>query len=426
MDLEKVVSPRKIVDGEIRVPGSKSYAQRAIALSALDNHKTTLSQLTECDDVLAALDIIESLGTKVIHDGSLVYFQGGIDIQSDHSINCGEAGLSTRLFSAFSLLTERDFKVNGRGSILTRPMDMVVDALEQLSKKVESNEGRLPLSISGKTAPGILRIDGSTSSQLLTGILTVAPFLDFDLTVEVDNLKSIPYIEMTLKVLSDFGLSVDNQGYKVFYVKGGQSVKRSEIYKVEGDWSGASFLVVAALIGGKLRLKGLNKNSLQADKAMLTVIDSVGGSYSWDADDLVVESSDLSSFTFDATHCPDLFPPLVALASMISGESKIKGIHRLKHKESDRATALINEFSKLGIDIRRIDDELIIKGLSENGSISGGFVDSHNDHRMAMALALMSLRSEKDILIKNPESIKKSYPLFFEDLDTITGEMNLT
>jgi len=422
MDSEKVITPRKKVGGDINVPGSKSYAQRAIALCALGEDRLTLSKLTECDDVNAALGIIENLGSSIRHEGDLIHIEGGIKKKEKYSINSGEAGLSTRLFSAFSLLTDQQYIVNGKGSILTRPMDMVIDALSQLGKSVKSKQGKLPLQISGETKSGELKLDGSTSSQLLTGILIVAPFLDFDLNIEVDNLKSIPYIEMTLEVMRDFGLSVDHEEYRHFKVKGNQSIKRSNVYEVEGDWSGASFLIVAALVGGDLKMKGLNKNSSQADQAMLNVVKKAGGFFSWEGNDLIVKTNELTPFKFDATHCPDLFPPLVALAAMISGESRITGVHRLKHKESDRASALIQEFSKLGIDVSMVEDDLVVNGLHFDQLIDGGCVDSHNDHRMAMALSLMSLRSGKEILISRPESIKKSYPLFFEDFDQITKE----
>lgn len=421
MDQEKKVIPRTKVNGIMSVPGSKSYAQRAIALSVLSKNKITLQQLTECDDVIAALDVIEKLGATIVREGQLVYIRGGFDQHADHSINCGEAGLSTRLFSAFSLLTEKDFKINGSGSILNRPMDMVVDALEQLGKKVESNERKLPLIISGKTEQVNLKIDGSTSSQLLTGLLIVAPFLPFDLTIDVTDLKSIPYIEMTINVINDFGLQVKHENFEKFYIKGGQSIAESIDYKVEGDWSGASFFIVASLIGGPLRLKGLNKESLQADRAILEVVHKVGGSYEWNAGELIIKGAQLNPFVFDATHCPDLFPPLVALAAMIEGESKIEGVHRLKHKESDRAAVLIQEFKRLSVEISEDKDALVVKGLKEGEVVNGGWIDSHNDHRIAMALSLMSLRAGNTILIKDPDSIKKSYPLFYEDFDQITA-----
>lgn len=420
MNQEKSITPRKRVGGKVRVPGSKSYAQRAIALAALSKSSVALNQLTACDDVVAALDVIERFGASVRRDGGLVHIENNFNRENDYAINCGEAGLSTRLFSAFSLLTDQSFTVTGTGSILNRPMNMVVDALEKLGKQVKSNDGKLPLKISGKTQPASLSIDGSTSSQLLTGLLIVAPFLPFDLTISVKDLKSIPYVEMTIDVMRDFGLEINHRDFSTFFVKGNQSVEKSIVYDVEGDWSGAAFLVVAALVSGELKLSGLRRNGLQADRAILDAVTRANGNYEWNGDELHVFRGVLQPFHFDATHCPDLFPPLVALAAMIEGKSRVTGVHRLAHKESDRAQALIDEFNKLGVLVERREDDLIIHGLPDGAMIEGGTVHSHHDHRMAMALSLLALRSKSAIYIEVPDAIRKSYPLFYEDFDRIS------
>jgi 3-phosphoshikimate 1-carboxyvinyltransferase len=419
MESLKKITPIEYVSGEVYVPSSKSYAQRAIALAALIDEVVVLDHISECDDVHAALAIIQELGINEKREGSKLKFSDGLQLNRDVSINCGEAGLSTRLFSAFSLLTDHEFTVNGNGSILNRPMDMIIGALQQFGKRLESNQGKLPLRISGQKKPTRLRLDGSISSQALTGFLMVAPFLPFDLTIDVDDLKSKPYIDMTIKVMADFGLDVKHDDYKTFFIAGNQSPNVPDVYSVEGDWSGASFFIVAALIGGDLRLKGLAKDSLQADNAILSVIDDAGGSYLWQGEELIIYQGQLTPFEVDATDFPDLFPPLVALAAMINGQSTIRGVHRLKHKESDRAKALIKEFSKMGIFIEQQGDALIINGLKKGERINGGVYSAHNDHRMAMALALMSLRSSKELFIEQPEAIKKSYPLFFKDFEQI-------
>tara|TARA_B100000508_G_scaffold138385_1_gene134333 strand:+ start:15578 stop:16846 length:1269 start_codon:yes stop_codon:yes gene_type:complete len=422
MNNKKIITPIKVISGSLEVPSSKSYAQRAIALSSLSRSEIELEHLTYCDDVVAAIDVARELGSSVNQNGRTVRISGGFDSGKAYAINCGEAGLSTRLFSAFSLLSTSEFKVSGSGSILSRPMDMVVDAMEQAGKNVTSNGGKLPLSITGKTNSKVLEIDGSTSSQLLTGLLIVAPFLPVDLTIKVNDLKSIPYVEMTLETLRSFGLIIENNNFGSFTCKGNQSIDRPIVYDVEGDWSGASFLIVAGLVGGKVLLKGLKKESLQADIAILKVADEVGGKLHWEGNDLIVEKDQLKPFCVDATNCPDLFPPLVALAAMINGESRISGVHRLKHKESDRASALIKEFTTLGINVFRENDELVITGLRDKERINGAEVFAHGDHRMAMALALMSIRSKKEIAINGADSIAKSYPGFYDDLTSITAK----
>ena len=421
MNQEKSITPRQLVQGNVQVPGSKSYAQRAIALAALSKSGVTLNQITACDDVVAAFNVIERLGASVQQQDGLVHVKSNFNLEKKYTINCGEAGLSTRLFSAFSLLTDQSFTVKGTGSILNRPMDMVVDALQQMGKHVNCNNGKLPLVIAGATKPNSLKIDGSTSSQLLTGLLIVAPFLPFDLTINVKDLKSIPYVEMTMKIMREFSLEVEHHNFNTFYVKGNQSIQRLAVYDVEGDWSGAAFLIVAALIGGELKLSGLQRNTIQADRAILDVVTKANGYYAWKEGELHVRRGNLQPFHFDATHCPDLFPPLVALAAMIEGQSSIAGVHRLAHKESDRAQALIDEFAKLGVVLKRDGDELIINGLQKGAAIAGGTVHSHHDHRMAMALSLLALRSESAIFIEAPDAIRKSYPLFYQDFEAITA-----
>ena len=415
-----IISPRNMVSGRLTVPGSKSYAQRAIALAALVEDSVEIEDMTICDDVKAAMDIIETLGVELSQRGDRYVFHGAFDKSKEHSINCGEAGLSTRLFSAFSLMTDYSFQVMGRGSILKRPMDMVIDALTQAGKNIKSYVGKLPLVIDGHADNFLLSIDGSSSSQLLTGLLIVSPFLGKDVTIRVSNLKSTPYIDMTLEIMRSFGLTVNHQEYETFQIRSFQEINPSKIYSVEGDWSAASFFVVAGLIGGVINISGLNKDSLQADKLILDVVDLVGGRFTWKGGDLIIERATLYPFKFDATNCPDLFPPLAVLAAMTDGTSEINGVHRLKHKESDRSSALIKELSKLGVSIKVINDSLVIEGSAAAEYVKGGEVSSHNDHRMAMALALMSFRSSGDIIISGASSINKSYPNFYKDFISLT------
>lgn len=420
MSDQKIITPRRKIAGELDVPISKSYAQRAIALAALVKEPVCFEQLTDCDDVKAAMRIVESMGVSILKTENGVLMENSFSTDRAHQINCGEAGLSTRLFSTFSLLSNASFEISGEGSILKRPMDMVIDALMQAGKNVQHNAGKLPLKVEGETIQYFFDIDGSTSSQLLTGLLIVSPFLDHNVEIRVKDLKSIPYIEMTLQILKDFGLEVKHEDFKTFYISSGQQPKPPSIYHVEGDWSGASFLIVAGLIGGAVKLNGLNKSSFQADRELLSVIDKVGGEFEWNQDQLIIKGGTTRPFSFDATHCPDLFPPLAALAAMIEGVSRIRGVHRLQHKESNRAAAIMKEFTALGIQIAMSGDELVIRGLTEGQQLRGGTVSSHNDHRMAMALSLLSLRSEHPILIKQASSIHKSYPGFYDDFERLT------
>ncbi len=420
---ELTLSPKKRVQGRFTAPCSKSYAQRAIAIASLCQEHVRLENYGESDDTLAALRILNALGGTYQLENNELHIKKGIECSSEknYALDVGEAGLSTRLFSAFSLLFETEIVITGHGSILQRPLDMVIDVLKQFNKKVESNNGFLPLTISGKTIPKTIEVDGSESSQLLTGLLIALPLIDQDTVIHVKNLKSIPYIDMTLEILNDFGITIEHTNYSVFKIHGNQ-FPVAESYNIEGDWSGASFFAVAAAIGGELTLSNLNKNSSQADKDILLALEKAGASIKWISNEQVfIQKNELNAFDFDATDCPDLFPPLAALAAHCEGKTNIKGLNRLANKESNRGVTLKTELNKINISVELdyANDTMIIQGnpqLKIDKEIS---FDSHNDHRIAMAVALLAINAQVPFTIKNPQAVKKSFPGFFEEYGKI-------
>jgi 3-phosphoshikimate 1-carboxyvinyltransferase len=408
--LNRIISPATF-SGSIKAPPSKSYLQRAIAIAAMANHAIEIDGYAPSKDVDAAISIAKNMGAEVeIHQQKTI-IQGHFNAANISIIHCGEAGLSTRMFAPIVALKEEKVIVTGEGSLLKRPMHMVIEALQQLGKSVKSNNGLLPLEISGKLIPQKIKIDASESSQLLTGLLIALPFANGDSEIEVRQLNSIPYIQMTLAILQHFGINIQHNNYQYFFIKGNQNVQSTN-YTAEGDWSGAAFHLVAAAIAGYVLLEGLNKNSAQADKAILEALEKAGARINWISDTSIkIEKEKLSAFDFDATHCPDLFPPLAALAANCNGISKIKGIHRLLHKESNRALSIQSELQKLGIKVELKNDEMLIYG----GKISGGKIFSHNDHRIAMMGAVLALNAQAPVEIEAAEAIQKSYPAFFED-----------
>lgn len=418
---EILLSPKIDVLGRIVVPSSKSYAQRAIALAGLSQRSVVIHRLVESDDCIAAQSIIKALGAEFKREQDSLFLEKGINFNNDLAIdiNCGESGLSTRLFSAFSLLFNQPFKINGEGSITQRTMEMVINGLSQFGKHIKSNESKLPLIISGDVKNYSVEIDGSISSQFLTGLITVAPFLNSDTEIIVNDLKSKPYISMTLDLLKHFGLNCDNDNFKRFYIKGNQSIDLPIEYIVEGDWSAASFMVVAGAIGGRVELEGLKLNTQQGDIAILDAAKQVGAIVGWEGETLIVEKNTLQPFDFDATECPDLFPPLVVLAAYARGKSTFKGVYRLKHKESDRAITLQQECAKVGVTLEINGDEMIVYG-NGGGKVNENIVfSSHNDHRIAMAMSLFSIGAEFPVKISDAKAIDKSYPDFYIDFLTV-------
>ncbi len=394
----------------INAPASKSVMQRVIAIAILAEGRSSIKNPSFSDDSLSAIRLAGGLGISVQFTTGIIDFERTENV-TETKINIGESGLGIRMFSPLLALFDKHFLVSGKGSLLTRPIKTIEEALNQLGVQTKSENGFLPLQISGKLKGGKIEIDGSLSSQVLTGLLISLPVVEEDSEIIVHNLKSKPYIDLTLQIIKDFGVTIENHNYKKFVIKGKQKYIARD-YKVEGDWSGASFLLVAGLISGEVKVTGLNIESIQADKEIINAIKSAGGNISIDSESVITKKSNLTAFEFDATDCPDLFPPLVTMAAYCKGISKITGVSRLKHKESDRASVLKNEFYKIGIQVEIKDDVMDIHG----GKVLGGIIDSHNDHRIAMAAGIVALGAESEIKILNADSIKKSYSRFFRDI----------
>lgn len=413
--MQVIVAP-SIVSGSLTAAASKSAMQRACALALLNEGETIIHNPGNSNDDIAALRIIQSLGASVGKqaDGGLL-ISGNKTGDGEIIMDCGESGLSIRMFVPIAALSKNRVRVTGSGSLVKRPMDFFDEVLPGLNVEIESNGGRLPLMIQGPMQPKNIRIDGSLSSQFLTGLLfAFSASATQPVTIAVDNLKSKPYIDLSLQMLEHFGYSVQNSGYQNFQIQPRNQTNSQLItYTVEGDWSGAAFLLVAGAIAGNVLLKGLDVFSMQADKAILTALSLCGAILSTSIEQVEVSPGRLRAFQFDATDCPDLFPPLVALAAYCEGTTVIEGATRLTHKESNRALTLQEEFAKMGVNIRLQDDLMIIEG---GGKLKGAEVRSHHDHRIAMALAVAALKAEGDTIIHDAEAINKSYPDFYEHL----------
>ncbi|MDQ1349926.1 MAG: 3-phosphoshikimate 1-carboxyvinyltransferase [Acidobacteriota bacterium] len=413
-----------IIKGSIAAPASKSMMQRAIAAALLAEGTTTILNPTFCNDSLAALRVIAELGAQVIRGKNEVSIRGGMNPSGPGTIlNCGESGLGIRMFTPIASLWGGELTLTGEGSLLSRPVFMIEEPLKRLGVGVTTTNGCPPLKVKGPMMGGEAEVDGSVSSQFLTGLLMALPKAPKDSRLTVTNLKSTPYIDMTLALLGAFGVQVRHVNYETFFINGNQiyACQKGE-YRVEGDWSGAAFLLVAgavAALAGGVTVTGLNRASPQADRKIIEALSSAGALVEMTGDSVTVRKDKLNGFYFDATHCPDLFPPLVALACNCEGTTVITGVERLVHKESNRAMVLEKEFSALGANIRIVGNRMEIEG----GKLKGGVVDSHNDHRIAMAAAVAALNAQGDVTIQGDECVAKSYPDFFEDLKKIGGNV---
>ncbi|MDR2883462.1 MAG: 3-phosphoshikimate 1-carboxyvinyltransferase [Alistipes sp.] len=407
------------VEGEVDPPSSKSYAQRAIAAALLADGTSVLSGIEMCDDTAAALRVVQALGAKVENPGpgTCAITGGGPDPKS-YTLDIGESGLSTRLFTPIAALSHAPITIAGHGTILTRPMEMMLDPLRELGVEVADNKGRLPITVRGPMRGGEVEIDGSVSSQFLTGLLVALPLATSDTTVRVRNLRSIPYIDMTIDMMDRFGVDVDHRDYEEFYIPGSQTYTPAAL-TIEGDWSAASCLLVAGATASRagVTVRNLNPVSLQADVAIVEALSRAGARIEQTGNTITVSHRELRAFTFDATDCPDLFPALAALAASCEGTSTIIGTSRLTHKESNRAEAIRSEYGKTGIEVDLSEpDTMCITG----GPIGGGVkVDSHGDHRMAMSLAVTGLNASRPVTILGAGCVSKSYSDFWTDFDRL-------
>lgn len=402
------------IAGSITAPASKSYAQRAVAAALLAGGETTLTHLDLCNDTRAALDVARRLGASVSHEGTTYTIRGGLNPVST-KLNIGESGLATRLFTPIASLCHMPITINGEGSILRRPIEMMEEPLQALGVEVISNGGYLPISVKGPMRGGEIHVDGSLSSQFITGLLMALPLSPNDTVLHVENLKSRPYVDMTIDLAARFGVAIEHNNYEQFYIAGGQHYTPC-IYNIEGDWSGASCLLVAGATAGSITIRNLNHISLQADLAIIEALTRAGAEIITTNSSVTVHGGPLHAFEFDATDCPDLFPALAALAASCEGTSVLTGTQRLTYKESNRAETIAEVFGRLGIGVDLSEENTMrITG----GPVSSAVVDSHNDHRIAMAAAVAALSSDDSVVIEGANAADKSYPNFWNDLDTL-------
>ena len=372
-----------------------------------------------CNDTLSALNCIQTLGAKVERtEDNTIIVDGGLNPQSD-SLCVGESGLSARLFTPIASLYNKPITIRGEGTLLYRPMDMMIHPLRRLGVDVRDGGGRLPFEVCGPIAGGEIDVDGSISSQFVTGLLIALPLAAEDTVINVAGAVSKPYLDMTIDTAAHFGVAIEHNDYEQFYIAGGQSYTPTD-YAIEGDWSAAAMLLVAGAVAGEVTVKNLSMLSKQADVAICDALVRAGAELTTEGNTVTTSHRELRGFEFDATNCPDLFPALATLAAAAEGESSIIGTRRLEHKESNRAEAIANEFRKIGIDVDLSEPNVMkITG----GKIEGGAeVESYGDHRMAMTLAVAALLSDSQLTIKGAECVAKSYPDFFETLEMLRDE----
>ena len=409
--MNKIINPFKY-NGSIKINSSKSIFQRALAISCFSKSEFIIVGDYNNEDTTTAIQICKKIGLDIKINKNELKVSGNISKNPENiEINSRESGLSTRIFSVLLSSFFSQTKINLEGTAKNRKFDF--SSLERLGIKINNSEESIL--IDGKIKSGIIKLNNQNTSQLLSALLITMPFLNGDSEIICKNLVSKNYVDITLEMLKSLGINILNKSYERFIIKGNQKLKKNKIV-VEGDWSSAAFHFVGAAISGKVDIYGLNINSSQGDKEIINVLRKCGSKIKINNSYISVLKDKLIPFVFDATDYPDLFPPLIVLASCCEGDSIINGVDRLVNKESNRALSLKKEFSKLGVDINQENNSFRITGKD---FLDANEVSSHLDHRIAMSLSIAAIKCKNPITINNSEVVNKSYSRFFEDLEKI-------
>lgn len=420
---------RGSVNGVLNAPPSKSQTHRFYIAAMLSTGESIIEQPSICLDTKATLDAVRLMGCTVSAGKTTVRIvSDGVPKPPRDIVNCHGSGTTLRILTAVSSLASGATVLTGNKSLKRRPMNPLLNALNELGVKCYSASGGRPpiVVIGGTIRAGSVEISGDLSSQYVSGLLfTLAKVYGRSAIRLTTPLVSKPYVDMTIDVLRmcDVDVSV-SEDYKVFELDGPSTFKPFRRI-VEGDYSSVAVLIVAAAItGGKMRINNLRRGSLQADEAIIDVVRAVGCWVETGEDYVVVEGvlDALEPFEFDASNSPDLVPPLTVLASSCKGVSVIRGVSRLKFKESDRVEALSSQLSKMGVKIETHGDCMRVYGSQR---IKGAIINPYGDHRIAMACAVMALKAEGETIIRDALCVKKSYPEFFTHLADLGVQLEL-
>lgn len=403
--------------GVVNLPASKSDSQRILLAAALAKGTSVIHNVGVCDDEVAMLNVIQKIGAEINETANGLEITGTPKIPYNIVVNSGESGLATRLLSGIFAFSEGSQTINGEGSVLRRKFSFYSKNKDVFNCQVITDDDyRLPITFQDKAITNNFTVNGGNSSQDISGLLYGLALTEQAFRFSVIHLKSKPYLQMTLKTLSKFGIPIEHEDLINFDIHAHHGFQPCE-YSIEGDWSSASYWLVAAALGKEIGIAGVQTNSLQADKQLLTILTNANCSVI-KGPTIFVDGTSRTPIDVDLTHCPDLFPALTAYAALTPGISKIEGVHRLVNKESNRANALIEEFKKLNVRITIDKDQFIIEGRKKiEGNVS---LFAHYDHRIAMSLAIVGMFTEKPILITGADSVEKSYPLFWNHLESLT------
>ena len=412
------ITPKKL-KGKVNVPPSKSMAHRAIICASLARGKSIIRHIEYSKDIEATISAMKALGTMIFQyddyleiDGTTTFMRNMCDI------DCHESGSTLRFMVPISIVCEANVHFTGQGRLGKRPLDVYYKIFDQQNIGYLYQEDVLDLYIKGRLKAGEFEIPGDVSSQFISGLLFALPLLDGNSKIMITSpLESKGYIDLTLQMLEQYGVHIENKNYQEFIIHGGQIYQPCDYY-VEADFSQAAFYLVAGALGNDVVLEGLNLSTHQGDKEAIDILERMGCQLIAKNDGYQIYPGILTATTIDGSQCPDIIPVIALTCALSEGVTHIENIGRLRIKECDRLSATVEVINQLGGIAKEEENAMIIEGVK---TLQGGKVSSYNDHRMAMMEAIASTVCHHQVVIDNKDCVEKSYPSFWEHFEMLGG-----
>ncbi len=414
--MDIIIHPINKLEGELSAPPSKSYTHRYLFTSLLAEGESILINPLKCNDTEASLEAIRAFGAK--GGWSIIRSNGELETPRN-AVDCRRSGTTCRFATALAALVSGPTTIIGSTQLMKRPMKDLIVALKHMGIEVLSNNYRLPIVIrGGRIKVKQVGISGKVSSQFVSALILLGSRIGIEIFVE-DELVSKGYVDMTLKVLKEVGIGYYRDGYKYFNIIPGHI--NNGVYVMPGDYSSASYFIAAAAIGGKIKIRGLEREDVQPDRKILWIVREMGAHVSWRNDELEVCPGELEGVEVDCRDMPDLLPIVSILGAYAKGKTVVYGVKHARYKETDRIKTTVANLRKMGIKTEESKDGLVIYGGEKRNAV----FNSYGDHRIAMAFIIASLFLDKYSKVLDVDVIRDSYPSFFESLKIVGGRFRL-
>ncbi len=408
------ILPSEVHETEIEAPASKSFVHRVLIAAALTDGTSSIAHVTMNRDIEATASVLRHLGASIQYEDGTLHVQGIHDFSGydGQTLDCDESGSTLRFLIPILSLTGRQAVFKGHGRLMQRPQSVYEKVFSEQHLQFVHTEDEII--INGKLQAGRYQIDGGVSSQFISGLLFALPLLEKDSVIEVTgDFASRSYVNLTVSILIDAGIHIDFCD-RIIRIPGSQKYACRSCQAQADDSSSAFFACLAAMHAVPLSIVGMNRDSLQADHAIVSILKKMGAEVNEEKNRCTFHACSLHATEIDLSDCPDLGPVLFALACVIPGKTVFHHTERLRIKESDRVECMRMELQKMGCDMQVGNDTVVIEGVH---SLHGAVLDGHNDHRIVMALSVLASMCETPSVICGAEAVQKSYPNFFRDLN---------